>query len=257
MKNEGLNLIPLTSIPIIEEGDELAKIIAQAIFEDSIILSEGVILVVAQKVVSKAEGQLVDLQTIEPSNEATALAEATGKDERLVELILQESKAILRSQTGVIITEHRTGHILANAGIDQSNVGGFANADNVLLWPRDPDDSARLLSLELSETFGFHIPVIINDSLGRPWRMGTVGFSIGSWGLQPIWDQNGEFDLSGRAMQNTSPAMADGIAAAASLVQGETNQGLPIVLVNGCALRPTSSATSRDLLRPDHLDMFR
>ena len=257
MKNEGLNLIPLTSIPMIEKGDELAKIIARAISEDSITLSQGVILVVAQKVVSKAEGQLVDLQTIEPSNEAIALAEATGKDERLVELILQESRVILRSQAGVIITEHRTGHILANAGIDQSNVGGFADYDSVLLWPRDPDDSARVLSEELSETFGFPIPVIINDSLGRPWRVGTVGFSIGSWGLEPIWDQNGEFDLSGRAMQNTSPAMADGIAAAASLVQGETNQGLPIVLVNGCALRPASSATSRDLLRPHHLDMFR
>ena len=163
---------------------------------------------------------------VEVSEDARRLAEEAGKDPRVVELILQESQSVIRVRPGLIITEHRTGHILANAGIDASNTGVDAASgdDVVLLWPQDPDASARALSEAVSGALGYHVPVVINDSLGRPWRMGTVGFAIGVAGLEPVWDQVGERDLDGRTMQVTAPAMADALAAAASLVQGETTR---------------------------------
>jgi coenzyme F420-0:L-glutamate ligase/coenzyme F420-1:gamma-L-glutamate ligase len=177
----------------------------------------------------------------------------------LVELILQESIAIIRVRPGLIIAEHRSGHILANAGIDTSNVGVLPthSAQHVLLWPEDPDASAKALSRAMSDAFGVSVPVIISDSLGRPWRMGTVGFAIGVAGLQSVWDQVGERDLDGRVMQVTAPAVADSLAAAASLVQGETDQGTPVVWAQGVALRRAADGSSRDLLREREQDMFR
>ena len=238
----------------------LAELIVAAVRRQALCAVDSVpVLVVAQKVVSKAEGRLVYLHDVEVTGEAQQLADETGKDPRVVELILRESQSVLRARPGLIIAEHRTGHILANAGIDASNTGVDASTsdDVVLLWPDDPDASARGLSEEVSQALGYHVPVVINDSLGRPWRMGTVGFAIGVSGLEPVWDQVGERDLDGRTMQVTAPAMADALAAAASLVQGETDQGTPIVWAEGCPLRVSDVASSAALLRAVQQDMFR
>jgi len=173
------------------------------------------VVVIAQKVVSKAEGRLIRLDTVKVTPEARTLAQETGKDDRLVTLILQESKALIRVRPGLIIAEHRTGHILANAGIDSSNVGVTDDdaGSHVLLWPEDPDGSASKLSAYLTEALGFTVPVVINDSLGRPWRMGTVGFAIGVSGFEPVWDQwESEISMAGYASDRS--AIADSLAAA-------------------------------------------
>lgn len=241
-------------------GDLLAELIVAGVRRQSLCAGDSVpVLVVAQKVVSKAEARLVFLRDVEVRDEARRLAEEAGKDPRIVELILQESKSVIRVRSGLIIAEHRTGHILANAGIDTSNTGidAVKGDEAVLLWPEDPDASARALSKAVSHALGYHVAVVINDSLGRPWRMGTVGFAIGVAGLEPVWDQVGERDLDGRTMQVTAPAMADALAAAASLVQGETDQGTPVVWVEGCPLRVSEQASSRELLRAVQQDMFR
>ncbi len=255
-----LHLTPLDGFPAVRPGDVLAELIVSNVRRQSLRADDGVpVLVVAQKVVSKAEGRVVCLQDVEVSDDALRLAKETGKDPRVVELILQESRSVIRVRPGLIITEHRTGHIAANAGIDASNTGVAAETGDevVLLWPRDPDASARKLSETVSQALGYHVPVVINDSLGRPWRMGTVGFAIGVAGLEPVWDQVGEQDLDGRTMQVTAPAMADALAAAASLVQGETDQGTPVVWAEGCPLRVSKQASSRALLRAVQQDMFR
>ena len=241
-------------------NDVLSELIVAAVRRQALSAGGSVpVLVVAQKVVSKAEGRLVYLCDVEVSDDARRLAEEADKDPRVVELILRESRSVIRVRPGLIIAEHRTGHILANAGIDASNTGvDAATGDEVvLLWPQDPDASARGLSEAVSQALGHHVPVVINDSLGRPWRMGTVGFAIGVAGLEPMWDQVGEQDLDGRTMQVTAPAMADALAAAASLVQGETDQGTPIVWAEGCPLRVSEQASSRALLRAVQRDMFR
>lgn len=260
MTGGGLHLTPLEDFPAVEAGDVLAELIVANVRRQALSAGDSVpVLVVAQKVVSKAEGRLMYLRDVAVSDDARRLAEEAGKDPRVVELILQESRSVIRVRPGLIIAEHRTGHILANAGIDASNTGvNAATGDEVvLLWPQDPDVSARELSEAVSQAMGYHVPVVINDSLGRPWRMGTVGFAIGVAGLEPVWDQVGERDLDGRTMQVTAPAMADALAAAASLVQGETDQGTPIVWVEGCPLRVSEQASSRALLRAVQQDMFR
>ena len=260
MTGDGLHLTPLEEFPAVKPDDVLAELIVAAVRRQALSAGDSVpVLVVAQKVVSKAEGRLVYLRDVEVSDDARRLAEETGKDPRVVELILQESQSVIRVRPGLIIAEHRTGHILANAGIDASNTGvDAATGDEVvILWPQDPDASARELSEAVSRALGYHVPVVINDSLGRPWRMGTVGFAIGVAGLEPVWDQVGEQDLDGRTMQVTSPAMADALAAAASLVQGEIDQGTPIVWAEGCPLRVSEQASSRTLLRAVKQDMFR
>jgi coenzyme F420-0:L-glutamate ligase/coenzyme F420-1:gamma-L-glutamate ligase len=255
-----LHLTPLEGFPAVRAGDELAELIVACVRRQLLRAGDSVpVLVVAQKVVSKAEGRLVFLRDVEVTDDARRLAEETSKDPRVVELILRESQSVIRVRPGLIIAEHRTGHILANAGIDASNTGvdAVSGDEAVLLWPENPDASARALSEAVSQALGYHVPVVINDSLGRPWRMGTVGFAIGVAGLEPVWDQVGERDLDGRTMQVTAPAMADALAAAASLVQGETDQGAPVVWVEGCPLRVSEQASSRELLRAVQQDMFR
>ena len=246
-------------IGAIRPGDDLISILGDAMdaMEDS--LADGDVVVIAQKVVSKAEDRFFHLENVTPSARAEELSLACDKDPRLVELILSEASSVVRCQPGVLIVNHRLGHTMANAGIDTSNVGVSPNHDaqHVLLWPEDPDASAKALSRCMFEAFGVSVPVIINDSLGRPWRMGTVGFAIGVAGLQAVWDQVGERDLDGRVMQVTAPAVADSLAAAASLVQGETDQGMPVVWAQGVALRRAADGSSRDLLRQPEQDMFR
>ena len=259
MKPGTLLLTPLRDFPAVLPGDSLGELVTQATRAQGITPDARSTLIVAQKVVSKAEGRRVRLADVDVTAEAQALADLTGKDPRLVSLILRESRSIVRTRPGLIIAEHHTGHILANAGIDGSNVGdaGGFDGETVLLWPEDPDASARALTRHLGEAFGMPVPVIISDSLGRPWRIGTVGFAIGVSGFQPVWDQVGERDLDGRVMQVTAPAVADALAASASLVQGETDQGQPVVWAQGFDLRLAEEASAQQLLRPVEQDMFR
>ena len=259
MKPGTLHLIPLRDFPAVLAGDSLGELVVSATRAQGITPDAGSALIVAQKVVSKAEGRRVKLTDVDVTAEAQALADLTGKDPRLVSLILSESRSIVRTRPGLIIAEHHTGHIMANAGIDGSNVGdaGGFDGETVLLWPEDPDASARALARHLGEAFGMPVPVVISDSLGRPWRMGTVGFAIGVSGFQPVWDQVGERDLDGRVMQVTAPAVADALAASASLVQGETDQGQPVVWAQGLDLRLAEEASAQQLLRPLEQDMFR
>ncbi len=259
MKPGALHLSPLQDFPAVLPGDSLGELIVSASRAQDLVPDAGSVLIVAQKVVSKAEGRRVRLADVDVTVEAQALADLSGKDPRLVTLILSESRSIIRTRPGLIIAEHHTGHILANAGIDASNVGVTDESDgeSVLLWPENPDASAKALSRHLGEAFGVAVPVIINDSLGRPWRMGTVGFAIGLSGFEPVWDQVGARDLDGRVMQVTAPAIADALAASASLVQGETDQGQPVVWAQGCYLRLAEAASAQQLLRPLEQDMFR
>ena len=259
MKPGTLQLSPLRDFPAVMPGDSLGELVVSGTRAQNITPDASSVLIVAQKVVSKAEGRRVRLADVDVTVEARELAHLTGKDSRLVTLILSESRSIIRTRPGLIIAEHHSGHILANAGIDGSNVGVTDDSDgeSVLLWPDNPDASARALARHLGEAFGLPVPVIISDSLGRPWRMGTVGFAIGVSGFEPIWDQVGERDLDGRVMQVTAPAIADALAASASLVQGETDQGQPVVWAQGCHLRLSENASAQQLLRPLEQDMFR
>ena len=255
MTTTQVQCIGITGVPLVQTKDNIALLIANAIRAMGETLQEGDVVVVAQKIVSKAEGRWVHLSTVTPGPDAYRLAEATGKDPRLVELILRESNEVLRARPGVIIVEHRLGFICANAGIDHSNVTG--DEEQVLLLPADPDASARKLRMAWQEIFGVRqLAVIINDSHGRPWRLGTVGVAIGIAGLFPLTDRRGEPDLFGRPLQATVVGTADELAAAASLVMGQAAEAIPAVIVRGARYHP-GEATIRDLLRPRELDLFR
>lgn len=257
MHSNVINLIIPRAIPVIAEGDDLAGLILEALERDGVILQAGDIVVIAQKVVSKAEGRTVDLANVIPSREAEVLAEKTGKDARLLELTLRESTSVLRARRDVCIVEHRLGHIMANAGIDHSNVTMSVEDGNaVLLLPEDPDSSARALRLRFEEGRTAHIGVVISDSFGRPWRQGTVGVAIGISGPAALIDRRGEKDLFGRTLESTEIGFADGIASAAVLGMGEGAEGTPVVVVRGLDWADTTQGAS-DVLRPRDKDMFR
>lgn len=253
-----LTLTPLPNIPLIQPGDNLGEILFNAAQKTGLTWQDGDILVVAQKIVSKAEGRLVNLQTVTPSKAALDLAAATDKDPRLAELILQESRAILRTRPGTVIVEHRLGFICANAGIDHSNVrgeGGQAE-DWVLLLPCDPEGSAASLRAYLENASGMHLGVLIIDSHGRAWRLGTVGVSIGLSGLPGLVDLRGEPDLFGFHLRITQVGAADELAAAASLMMGQAAEGTPAVHVRGFPY-PLRDGSLKELLRPPESDLFR
>jgi coenzyme F420-0:L-glutamate ligase/coenzyme F420-1:gamma-L-glutamate ligase len=243
---------------MIQPGDELAPIIQQAVRNESISLEEGDILVLAQKIVSKAEGRLVNLESIEPSKNACELSQLVGKDARIVELVLRESKQVLRTRPGVIIVEHRLGFICASAGIDHSNVLGpnGQSEDWVLLLPEDPDASALKLRRQLEANTGFHLGIQIIDSHGRAWRMGTVGVTIGLSGLPGLVDMRGWKDLFGYELQITQVGVADELAAAASLIMGQSGEATPVVHVRGFPY-PLREGSLQELLRPEEEDLFR
>jgi coenzyme F420-0:L-glutamate ligase/coenzyme F420-1:gamma-L-glutamate ligase len=253
-----LVLTPLPGIPLIRHGDNLADVIVRAMEANRIRLENNDILVIAQKIVSKAEGRAVNLASIEPSAQAIELARRTEKDARLVELILQESKEVLRVRPGTIIVEHRLGFVCANAGIDHSNVAGAGESAEewVLLLPADPDRSAGILRREIHSRTGNQIGLLIIDSHGRAWRNGTVGMAIGIAGLPGLQDLRGKPDLFGFRLRITQVAVADELAAAASLVMGQAAEGTPVVHAHGFpyALREGSL---HELLRPREQDLFR
>ncbi len=252
----GITLTALEGLPLVAAGDDLAAMIADGFERGGIEPKGGDILVVAQKIVSKAEGRIVDLNTVRPGARALKIAEDIGKDARVVELILSESKAIIRMKPGVMIVEHKRGWIMANAGIDASNVASGAGEQNVLLLPVDPDESAATLRADLKQRTGCKIGVVISDSFGRPWRLGTTGVAIGAAGLPSLWDRRGESDLFGREMLVTQQAIADEVATAASLLQGQGGEGRPVVHLRGLAFNADHRPAS-DLIRDATEDMFR
>jgi coenzyme F420-0:L-glutamate ligase/coenzyme F420-1:gamma-L-glutamate ligase len=243
---------------MIAPGDDLATILEQSLSRASLRLQDGDVLVLAQKIVSKAEGCLVNLASIEPSPQALELARQSAKDPRLVEVILRESNAVLRVRPGTIIVEHRLGFICASAGVDHSNVAGVhGDQDNwVLLLPRDPDASALSIRDRLRAASGAEIGVLIIDSHGRAWRLGTVGITIGLAGLPGLVDLRGKPDLFDFHLQITQVGVADELAAAASLVMGQAAEGTPAVHVRGFPY-PLRDAQLSELLRPKEQDMFR
>jgi coenzyme F420-0:L-glutamate ligase/coenzyme F420-1:gamma-L-glutamate ligase len=261
-----LTFTSLPDIPLIRQGDDLAGTLLIVLRTTHIALQDGDILVLTSKIVSKAEGRFVDLATISPSEQAIELAARAEKDPRLAELILRESRAVLRVRPGTIIVEHCLGFVCASAGIDQSNVsspvskldeGPGANADDwVLLLPEDPDRSAAEIRRRLESTSGKRLGVMIIDSHGRAWRLGVVGTCIGLSGLPAIVDKRGDPDLFGYRLRITLIAAADELAAAASLVMGQADEGTPAVHVRGFPYLLREGSLG-ELLRPREQDMFR
>ncbi|MBL8079360.1 MAG: coenzyme F420-0:L-glutamate ligase [Anaerolineales bacterium] len=253
-----LSISSLKNIPLIRQGDLLADIILNSIHEADIELMENDIIILAQKVVSKAEGRLVNLATITPSQKAIELGTKTEKDPRVVELILQESNEVVRTRVGAIIVEHKLGFICANAGIDHSNVAGDGNENEeyVLLLPEDPDRSARQLRAAVFQKTGKTIGVMIIDSHGRAWRNGTVGLCIGLSGIPALIDERGWKDLFGYTLKITVVGVADELAAAASLMMGQAAEGTPAVHVRGFPYK-LSEGSLKELIRPKDQDMFR
>lgn len=233
-------------------GTDLGAMILDALTRAGLSLRTGDVLVFAQKIVSKAEGRYVDLRDIQPSPRAQQLAQITGKDPRLVEVILSESTTVLRARTNVLITRHRLGLVMAQAGVDRSNVVGTELA---LLLPMDPDHSAAAIRATVQRRLGLAVGVIISDSFGRPWRRGTTNVAIGVAGTGALWDRRGELDRNGRRMEVTQVAWADAAAAAAGLVMGEGAEGTPVVMLRGLVAH-TAEGQARDLIRPLEEDMF-
>jgi coenzyme F420-0:L-glutamate ligase/coenzyme F420-1:gamma-L-glutamate ligase len=250
-----LILTSLTGIKLVEPGDDLRDIAVAAFAANRLVPEPGDVLVVAQKIVSKAEGRYVDVTTIEPSERAIALAAEVDKDPRFVEVVLSESRRVVRHRPGLLIVEHRLGFVMANAGIDHSNLPAQGD-ERVLLLPEDPDGSARALREQLAEAFGTDIAVIICDSFGRPWRKGTVGVALGAAGLPALIDLRGQPDLFGRELLVTETGFADEIAAAAGLVMGQADEAVPMVLVRGLRWSAPEVAAAA-LIRPAEHDLFR
>ncbi|MSQ72589.1 MAG: coenzyme F420-0:L-glutamate ligase [Betaproteobacteria bacterium] len=268
-----MELIAIGGIPLVRPGDNVATLIKQAMSASAITLQHGDVFVIAQKIVSKAEGRYVALAGIEPSPRANELAALTAKDARLVEIILRESRGVVRWRKDVLIVEHRLGYVLANAGVDASNVG---DEGRVLLLPEDPDASAAAIRAGLERAIdensdensdansdvegnvnvGARIGVVINDSWGRAWRLGTIGTALGVSGIPAVADLRGTPDLFGRKLQATEVAVADELAAAASLMMGQAAEGHPVVLARGFPYARTEGRGAH-LVRPKSLDLFR
>lgn len=253
-----MSLTAVPGIPLIQPGDNLVEILCDAIQNAEMRLCDGDILVLAQKIVSKAEGRMENLSKIVPSKRAEEIALLCEKDPRLIELVLRESKSILRTRPGSIIVEHRLGFVCANAGIDHSNVqGDWGNEEDwVLLLPEQPDRSAQMVVEGIKSRFGVNVGVLIIDSHGRAWRLGTVGITIGISNVPALVDLRGVEDIFGYHLRITQVAAADELAAAASLIMGQAAERLPVVLVRGFPYKLRESEL-RELIRPKEQDMFR
>ena len=251
-----LSIAALSGIPLVRPGDDIAALILHALVSSGLALQSGDVLAVAQKIVSKAEGRQVDLRTMTPSARAQKLAAEVDKDARLVELILRESTEVVRHRKGVLVVAHRSGTVLANAGIDASNVGPGGDDNHVLLLPQDCNRSCRDIRARLAARTGVEAGVLIIDSLGRAWRNGTIGVALGAAGLPALLDLRGKPDLFGRRLRSTQVGVADEIAAAASLLMGQADEGTPVVLIRGLQL-PAADGSAGDLIRDRALDLFR
>lgn len=253
-----LTLTALKGLPLVAPGDDLAALIADTLDQNDMPLVEGDIIIIAQKIVSKAENRLVNLTTVTPSETAVDYARLTDKDPRMIELILSESHDVLRVRKNLIVVEHRLGFISANAGIDHSNVSGpWGEAEDwVLLLPENPSASAQCIREFLEERYGCQIGVLIIDSHGRAWRLGTTGTTIGLSGLPGLVDLRGEPDLFDYQLRVTQVAASDELAAGASLIMGQAKEGLPVVLARGFPY-PLREGSLNELIRPKDEDLFR
>jgi coenzyme F420-0:L-glutamate ligase/coenzyme F420-1:gamma-L-glutamate ligase len=249
-----LHAVP--GIPLVEPGDDIAVLILAALAVSELVLEVGDVLVLAQKIVSKAEGRYAYLNGVEPSAEAVELAGQCDKDPRHMQVVLNESREIIRNRPGVVIVEHVLGYVHANAGIDRSNINSDDDNPRLLLLPENPDRSAAELRSALLASTGVGVNIIINDSAGRAWRNGTVGFAIATAGFEALENRVGEADLYGRPLEVTEVAVADELSAAASFMMGQGDEALPLVLIRGAKLRP-SAAGSAGLIRDREKDMFR
>jgi coenzyme F420-0:L-glutamate ligase / coenzyme F420-1:gamma-L-glutamate ligase len=250
-----LTVTPLTGLPEVSPGDDLAELLVAALGRAPLDPQPGDVLVVAQKIVSKAEGRLIDLARVQPGARALELAAVTRKDARLVELVLSEATEVLRARPDVLIVRHRLGFVMANAGIDRSNVAP-GPTEWALLLPLDPDGSALKLRAALATRFASAPAVIISDSFGRPWRRGVVNVAIGAAGVAALLNRRGDPDRLGRRLEVTEVALGDALAAAAGIVMGEAAESVPAVLIRGLA--PAAQENSaRELLRPLEEDLFR
>ena len=249
-----LRVLPVTGLPMIQEGDDLALLITNQLHDNQQLLEHGDVFVIAQKIVSKSEGRLVSLASITPSEEAVRLAAETDKDARLVEVILRESDAVVRHKPGVMIMRHRLGHVGAHAGVDQSNID-HGDDDAALLLPLDPDASAKRLREAIRRRSGKEIGVLISDSGNRPWRLGTTGIAIGASGFTVLDDRRGGTDLYGRELKVTLINRADSIATAATLIMGETTERIPVAIVRGFEYEPVEQNAAM-INRPVEEDLF-
>jgi coenzyme F420-0:L-glutamate ligase/coenzyme F420-1:gamma-L-glutamate ligase len=254
-----LVITPLTEIPLVNQGDNLFSIINNALKRSEIELENGDILVITQKIISKAQGRYVDLSTVQPTMQAREIAQRTHKDPRFVEVVLSESSEVLRAEPGRFIVVHKFGFVCANAGVDHSNVhpNGVTNPDDwVLLLPEEPDITANTLRKAFQDAHQKTVGVLIIDSHGRAWRKGTVGVTIGVAGIPALEDLRGKPDLFGYKLQVSEVAAADELAAAASLVMGQATESIPVVHVRGFPY-PLRESSSKELIRPKEEDLFR
>lgn len=251
-----IRVIGIENIPLVDEGDDIAALILNAISGESIEVENDDIIVIAETIISKAEGNKIILESIEPSLKALEIAEITGKEPQLVEVIIEKSNEIIKVGPDFIISETKHGFVCANAGIDESNVEkGIATP-----IPEDPDKSAEIIRKKIEKAVQKEIVVIISDTQGRAFREGAIGTAVGISGMDPLWDRKGEKDLYDRELQTTSIAVADELAAAASILMGQADEGIPIVIIRGVSyvqkLR-NNKGTSKDLIRPKKYDVFR
>lgn len=251
-----LTLTALPGLPLVQAGDNLADLIVAGLNRTNITLQNGDALVVAQKIVSKAEGRLIRLAEVTPTPQATELAHITGKEARFVQVVLDESRAVLRAKPNTLIVEHRLGFVCANAGVDRSNVRADHVDEHVLCLPADPDASCARLRADLLALTGAEVGVVINDSHGRAWRLGTVGVAIGTAGVPALLDLRGHPDLFDYALQITQVGVADELAAAASLLMGQAAEARPVVHVRGLPY-PLQATHLAEVLRPRDQDLFR
>ncbi len=252
-----LQLFSIPNFPLVQPGDDVAALIVERLAATGEHLQPGDVLVIAQKIVSKAEGRLVRLADVTASAQAEEIAAQVGKDARVVQVVLDDSNAVLRVRRGLIVVEQRSGWVCANAGVDRSNVAPGPDGDHLALLPWDADASAEAIRARLAELTGVAPAVIINDSHGRAWRVGTVGVAIGCAGLPPVWNQRGLHDLYGYELVASEECIADELAAAASLVMGQSDEGRPIVVVRGYTLPPAPPAPAQTIQRPAAMDAFR
>jgi coenzyme F420-0:L-glutamate ligase/coenzyme F420-1:gamma-L-glutamate ligase len=253
-----LTLTALPGFPLVQPGDDIGALILRGLGAAGIALQTGDVIAVAQKIISKAEGRLINIADVTPSPRALELAEVTQKDARFVEVVLSESREVLRARFNTLIVEHRLGFVCANAGVDRSNVGphGEGRPEYLLCLPRDPDGACQQLRERFRAETGAEVGVIINDSHGRAWRQGTVGVALGSAGLPALLDLRGKPDLFDYALQVTQVGLADELAAAASLLMGQADEGRPAIHIRGVPY-PFREGTAHELIRPKELDLFR
>ena len=251
--NDIVQIIGVRGLPIIKAGDNLAELICQAVEKQGTPIQDGDIIVVSHIVVSRAEGRVVDLNRVEPSPFAAQLAEELNKDPRLVEVILRESRGIIRMGDGKLITKTKHGFICANSGVDKSNV---PCQNNVALLPKNPDDSAQKIREEIKRITGRDVAVIISDTHGRPLREGEINIAIGVAGIKPIRDRRGEKDLFGYTLRVKRTAIADELASAAELVMGQANEGIPAAIIRGYRYPRSEEARATELIRPREKDLF-